>query len=131
MRLRDSGVPVRTKKYVTDDGCYLAIDDSEDIGIGWIIPDDNEFGAYVGDMRYDSPVAPKDKETWEAWAVYQAVKPFAEGMTQLNGFYFGSKKKAQLALQAANDALISNAPWPEWAVRAKAAGWAPPKGWKP
>jgi len=25
----------------------------------------------------------------------------------------------------------SNKPWPQWAVQAKAAGWTPPKGWKP
>ena len=122
---------LRAKRYVTEDGSYLAIDESGDYSIGWVIPDEGEFGAYIGDTDYNSPTAPKSKDEWEAWAVYQAVKPFAEGKSQLNGFYFGSKRQAQLALQAANASLVSNAPWPEWAVRAKAAGWTPPKGWRP
>jgi len=31
------------------------------------------------------------------------------------------------ALRHAHD----DTPWPEWALKAQAAGWKPPKGWKP
>jgi hypothetical protein len=35
------------------------------------------------------------------------------------------------ALKSARSEYDSNVPWPEWAKQAEAAGWKPPKGWKP
>ena len=50
------------------------------------------------------------------------------------GLIWSSKTDAQKALNAANAALEahrSSKPYPEWAVKALAAGWKVPKGWKP
>ena len=50
------------------------------------------------------------------------------------GFCFYSKKDAQGALRAAkatNDSFEKNLPWSDWAIRAKAEGWKPPRGWSP
>ena len=35
------------------------------------------------------------------------------------------------ALKSALSEYDSNVPWPEWAKQAEAAGWKPPKNWKP
>jgi len=35
------------------------------------------------------------------------------------------------AMKSARSEYDSNVPWPEWAKQAEAAGWKPPKGWKP
>jgi hypothetical protein len=40
-------------------------------------------------------------------------------------------KRALRAARAAVKAVQANTPWPEWAIKAKAEGWKPPKGWKP
>lgn len=37
----------------------------------------------------------------------------------------------KVALKVAQSEYDSNVPWPEWAKQAEAAGWKPPKGWKP
>ena len=50
------------------------------------------------------------------------------------GFYWETKKEAQVALRYINLRLKSDRedrPWPEWAIQAKTAGWTPPKNWKP
>jgi hypothetical protein len=45
---------------------------------------------------------------------------------------FGYKKDATAAMKRAREALRHiEKPWPEWAVKAKAEGWKPPKNWKP
>ena len=50
------------------------------------------------------------------------------------GFEYKVKKDAEAARKAAN-ALIQldrkSKTWPDWAVQAAAAGWKPPKSWKP
>lgn len=49
-----------------------------------------------------------------------------------DGFFWRSLSDAEKALRAARHAVRTLAsPWPDWALRAKAAGWRPPRGWKP
>lgn len=121
----------KTKRYVTEDGCYLAIDDrSEGFYIAWYIPEDSDFGAYVGEDSAP-PKPPEDKEGWECWVAHKAVEPLADDKDD-RGFVFETEKKAKLALAAADDALSNgHTPWPAWAIQAKDAGWTPPEGWKP
>ena len=49
-------------------------------------------------------------------------------------FYWETLREAQQALRFINLRLKvakKEIPWPDWAIRAKAAGWTPPKNWKP
>lgn len=41
------------------------------------------------------------------------------------------QKEALRFARAAYKQAKANAPWPVWALQAKAAGWTPPEGWKP
>lgn len=122
----------RAKKYKSEDGCYLTI--TERVGhfyLVWYIPDDEDFGGYVGESEiYQASEAPKSKDEWEIWTADNQAKRFAEGRDG-TGFYFNTATKAKLALAAANEVLLTGAPWPDWALKAKEAGWTPPKGWKP
>jgi hypothetical protein len=122
----------RKKRYVTEDGCYLAIDERiEGIYIAWYISEDADFGGYIGEHEEKSKTPPEKKEDWENWVVYRTIKSLADNKDS-RGFVFETIKKARLALAAANEALLTgNAPWPAWAIQAKEAGWTPPKGWKP
>lgn len=110
------------KHYKTADDEHLDIEERPySIRIGWVMPFDGEFGAFLGDEA-----RPSDPETKIA---QEAVKPFAE-----DDYTFSTLAKAKKALTAANEALFaakSGKPWPDWALRAKAEGWKPPKGWTP
>ncbi len=113
----------RSKTYRDPHGMYLAIDDRDyDICIGW--HDGDDFGAYVGDGHEEN--ASQDSVT-----ALKACKPFSDGTARYRGLRFDSIKQARLALTAANAALLNGKTLPAWAVQATAAGWKPPKGWKP
>lgn len=115
----------------------LAIDDRDDYGryrIGWYFSEDGDFGAMLGDTKYAERDLAKmtcseDRDCVIAYLA--AVK--TEGVeVGRDGIWWDGRKRAQNALRAIK-AAVSNAehPWPEWAVKARAAGWTPPKGWKP
>ena len=127
----------RTKRYKDEEGRYLAIDDRcDDFCLGWYIPDENDFGAHVGeDAREVEKVLatkepPESRADFDNWVVIVAVHKLADGVGA-HGFYFESMKRAKEALAAANLALLSKNVWPDWALKAKAAGWTPPKNWVP
>ncbi len=40
-------------------------------------------------------------------------------------------KQARSIARMIQKQFESNRPWPEWALKAKAEGWKPPRGWKP
>ena len=72
------------------------------------------------------------KSDWECWQADTAVKDMADGRDPISGYWFETYDKAKAALAEANRCLLTGeAPWPAWAVQAKAAGWTPPEGWKP
>ena len=121
----------RPKKYKTADGDYLVLIEGDEWRILWFIAEWQDVGGTVGENGPAKPNPPAEKYDWEVWQAERTVAPFAQGRDG-NGYYFESGKKAKLALDAANDALFTgDAPWPAWAREAKAAGWTPPKGWKP
>ena len=125
------------RKYKADDGSYLDIDEQGGaIRIAWFFPEDEDFGAYVGDRDVsearDEDTDEDKKAKWEIMTADAAAKPFSCGKSMLYGYEFETEKKAKLAILAANESLLNDgAPMPEWAVKATAAGWKPPKGWKP
>lgn len=121
----------RPRKYRTADGDYLVTDDDDGIyRLAWYIAEWRDIGGHVGESEQPD-AAPKEKDYWEVWQADRSVKELADGRDS-KGYYFDSVSKARAALAAANEGLLSGeAPLPEWALLAKAAGWTPPEGWKP
>jgi hypothetical protein len=126
----------RIPRYKDAEGQYLDID--EHVGdyivkIGWYLPDEGEFGLYLSNERMPST---DGDETNNAIEVLK--KFFKEHKLEMplqgHDFEFESMSMAKAALRAINVALHyqrEQRPLPEWAQKASAAGWLPPKGWKP
>ena len=124
------------KKYKDDEGGMLAIDENRGNSIegtwfiGWDYPNEG-INAYLGEFSEADLTSDED---WAMRIAQEAAHPFADEDEEGYGrFVFVSKKSAQLALKAANEALLGGfkKPWPAWAIRAEAEGWAPPEGWTP
>ena len=118
----------------------LMIDEHRDgtYRIGWYFNEDGEYGAMLGDHRYTevelaNMTDRSDREC--ALAYFAAVKTEGAEQRQHNGMdslWWESRSSATKALRAIKAALANaEHPWPEWAVKARAEGWTPPKGWKP
>jgi hypothetical protein len=121
------------KKYKTREGDYLLTEEesSGNWRIWWYIAEWDDTGGCLGENSERSENPPSNKDEWEVWQAERCAEPLADGRDS-SGFYFETKTKAMAALRAANEGLFSGeAPWPSWATQAKAAGWTPPKGWKP
>lgn len=78
----------------------------------------------------DSAVVDDDVSLWELRTSYRCVGA-AEGIGSAGRFK--TRKQALAARDMANQALFEGKgkPWPEWAKKAKEAGWKVPRGWKP
>jgi hypothetical protein len=129
----------KTKKYVTEDGMYIAIDErDEGFYLAWYIPEDGDFGAYLGENtgKYGPPY--KCNEHREVGISESIVASFAMdkedyiGVTS-RGYCFERSKDSKECLRMINEALLSGEdnPWPDWAKKASEAGWIPPVGWNP
>jgi hypothetical protein len=71
------------------------------------------------------------REQLEVVLADHAALPFSSGRRG-GHFVFDSRADAKKAIAAARLAIKSlERPMPDWATRALAAGWKPPKGWKP
>jgi hypothetical protein len=110
----------------------LGIDEcSRNYHIGWYFPDEGEFGAYLGDTVTSKKPNPDDQDEWENWIATQSVREaFPDVHRGLRGFEFETRKEAQAAMRIAKAAMKQNKLMPEWATKALAAGWKPPKGWR-
>jgi hypothetical protein len=102
--------------------------------IVWIC-DDGEPGANLGETIYsekDLKDPNADRESLPFIAATIAASK-TEGVELREGAYtWQSDAQARKALKAAKLGMKNlDTPWPDWAVKAKAAGWTPPKGWKP
>jgi hypothetical protein len=103
--------------------------------IAWLLAEDGDIGATLGDGdRYTqadlNKATPDDRP--HILACLTAAKD--DGVEHdRRGFYWTTRAKATLALRMINLALKTDggAPWPEWALKAKAEGWREPKGWRP
>lgn len=101
--------------------------------IKWVVAEDDwGDGAVLGegtDKDWEGP-APTSREDWEHWAAQRAASTTAGVERDLNGFFWESTRDARAALRVAKEALKQERPMPEWATKALAEGWKPPKGWK-
>jgi len=123
------------RKYVSDDGAYISLlEDSNGYRLVWTFPDDDYgTGAFVGDSFRPEKAPPQQNDAaYETWVASDAAYPFSDkDLNDVFGFVFPNKRIAADALRNANQALLGNKPWPEWARKAKSEGWTPPDGWKP
>jgi hypothetical protein len=119
-------------------------EDEHEYRLKWWIPENGDYGATVGESG-TKPV--KEKDTDIEWYTAEIVahrllkaKPDSDvfGLDKC-GFWWSSKSAAATVLrQIRNETQLalrlekeSKDEWPEWAVTAAAAGWKPPKVWKP
>lgn len=114
----------------------LIIDSDRDgYFIAWFISDVDDIGATLGEETYTEAQLTKAKSgDWEhIKATVVAGQTSGVERHGSNGYRWESLTAAKRALRAINAALKdkSGKTWPEWAVKAKAAGWTPPKGWTP
>lgn len=124
--------------------------------VSWI-DDDGEEGAWIGQDAALSVHALKAqaqkaklKRSDDGWSEfeYTAVELAAKEWAKRNpgiaferpaaGYEFESHADAKRfladmrsAAKAARSEYDTGVPWPEWAKQAQAAGWKPPKNWKP
>ena len=97
--------------------------------IGWYIREEGEYGYYLSTRSQDKE-EPSNREDYECWLADRAAAPFADGETDL-GCFFETRTTARKALAAVKLAIKVKRDVPEWAETALAAGWKPPKNWKP
>lgn len=129
------------------DGTY----DSRGYFVAWY--ENGEEGAWVGQegRRPDKELAAElkaakdsnDFETFEFYSVEIAAKAWRlkspdEFGRDDGGYVLGTHAAAEKFLRAmravvkaARAEYKSGVAWPDWALKASAAGWKPPKGWKP
>lgn len=101
---------------------------------------DGEPGALLGEAYYTEKdfaklCASDSSDRWYAAATMDvaALKP-ARGRNEAfvyEAFVFDTRRDAERALNVAKAAKSRKGPMPEWALKATAAGWKAPKGWKP
>lgn len=116
----------------------LIIDDNDSYvyRLAWFIVEDDYIGGTLGEETYTEAdlKRKKDPESREHIAATIAASRTVGVERDSNGYYWGSRKAASAALKACKIAMKvarAGTPWPEWAVKASAAGWKPPKGWTP
>ena len=109
------------KLVLTFDGMYYRII--------WVLK--GEEGAYLGDylLLEDKAPVPEDEHSVATEAAREGVHS-----SDHQGLYWDDKSQAQEALRRAKLALVAirgKKALPEWAKQALAAGWKPPRDWKP
>lgn len=96
---------------------------------------DGEEGAILGEdhpycIRRKSP--PKDPDLLEHWAATRAVADAPGVNRDEYGYLWHKQSEAADALRAARAALRgARRSMPQWAMKAMANGWTPPRGRKP
>lgn len=131
------------------------VNDYDVYRLQWEFPDERgnmERGTHLGenetlqsilgiilDVESDKPLAEEDFEHFIATATLARMHVSRDSV----GFHFNTKVKAEKALMLVNSAIKDarlhrktakqqkQKAWPAWAVKAKEAGWTPPKNWNP
>lgn len=128
-------------------------------GVAWVDAEDGDEGAHLGQDAHKG-VAGLEKELADARALHKAgsqnqtdaIEYFAVELAALRwfqnqkggsgsvgvigpcGFELESETKAKELRALASETVkraLEETPLPAWAETALAAGWKPPKGWKP
>ncbi len=102
------------------------------IRIRWIVDDD--CGADLGEDVYTKEDLDKaDADSRDHILACLTAAQTTGVSRDERGYYWEGNSHATNAFRLINTALKNDpgVPWPEWAMRAKAEGWKPPRGWKP
>jgi hypothetical protein len=100
---------------------------------GWLVNDEEygeEVGLWLGQAPQLEPEDGAEREEWETYLVDQALK-VAGTECDNDGFFWETESQCKKALKLAREAMKFERPVPDWAQKAIAAGFKPPKGWKP
>ena len=107
--------------------------------IGWWLAEEGEMGAILGEdqatLEDVAKAAPEDREAIAAnFCAENLWGQSEENPRRIGHFEWYSPSAAQKGLKLLKThmvSVLSAVPWPAWALTAKAAGWTPPKSWKP
>lgn len=104
--------------------------------IGWFDPTDDVSGDLcLGERLTEDGADWEVNEAREHNAISERLKSeFPPDAVVSQRLYWDSYSQAKKALAIAKriwKELRDGRPWPDWAKQASAAGWKPPKGWKP
>lgn len=129
--------PVKTERiprYKDRDGQYLAIEERGYVyKIGWYDPAEAMFGL----MLANAQIADRDAD--DTNLASEVCKDYFDKYSMYlprvgSDYEFDDKRDAQACLRIINAKLHyakKSKPIPDWAEKALAAGWSPPKGWEP
>ena len=121
----------------------IVMDSTEGFCIAWYLQEEGDTGAVIGEMRWGEVTKfegskDPDERLWflaERLCQEEArLHPDELVQYRARGYTWDSRARAALMLKrikAQFQAQESGRPLPEWAKTAMAAGWKPPKGWKP
>lgn len=99
--------------------------------IDWYIPDECEMGGRLGQDKNDGRgEPPKDREDYEHWLASKVAAQSTGVRRNRYGFFWDSRREVDAAMRQIKEALRQDRPLPEWAKKALAEGWKPPKGWR-
>lgn len=115
--------------------------DGDRFRLQWWCSDDEDFGAVVGEGGKkpkpgeggDIEWYTAEKFCWDLLSEHPDSDSFGRDM---KGFWWISKGSAAAALAKIRSEIKAakrrpTKSWPDWAIKASAAGWKPPKNWKP
>jgi hypothetical protein len=115
-------------------------DDGDLFRLVWVFDRDGcDTGARLGESLYTEADIDGEKNKGDRLhialtLVLQKSLEDTGGARDKDSFFWETRAAAASALKMAKtqaEALLAGRSWPEWAVKAKAEGWTPPKGWKP
>ena len=117
----------------------LAITDlgDDEYSIGWYDSEDMEGDLSLGERlpHWQDESEAESRDVDEHNDLSEAVEQLARPcQITSRGLVWQGRASARAALRCAKAVLAQlrrDAPWPEWAVTAQAAGWKAPKGWRP
>jgi hypothetical protein len=134
------------------DKLVVECEDYDTYRIYWWIEEDGDIGGSVGDheasesrrekllekIRSSSPPREDDIGSLECCVADLAAAKSVGAIRDSNGYRWTSKAQAMQAVREVRAAvkavrleMKTGRKEPDWAIKARAAGWKPPKGWAP
>jgi hypothetical protein len=99
--------------------------------IGWYLEEEEDMGATLGELD----VSDIPESEWDYKMAVKTIISLPDIEKDIYGFYWETKSQATKVLKIIKTATTtykkSKGELPDWAKKALAAGWKPPKGWKP
>lgn len=123
------------RRYTDTDGYSLCAYEAArgEYSVAWGYSENGSFeiGLVLG-LPYGGNNSDEDEVVERVLTSFLEATPGAR--VEGNELIMPSMQSANRLKNTLNEALLAykaNKPWPEWATKAKAAGWIPPKNWTP